>query len=123
MKLFKEGKTTVKPRRPLVGSRAGEPPRTRVGLIRKHLYFAYDPEKKTVVVGPALLNKTTMAQATLEHGGSTTVTSVRFVTRAGKVTTEKSTRTIDIKPRPFMQPAYNRNEAKIRELFRNSVKK
>lgn len=123
MKLFKEGKTTVKPKRPLVASKPGEPPRTRFGYIKKFLYFAFDPQTKSVVVGPALLNKTTMAQATLEEGGTTVVKALRFVTRDGQVTTETTTRTITIDPRPYMQPAYSRNEEKVAEMFRNSVNK
>lgn len=123
MKLFKEGKIAQKPKRPLVASKPGEPPRTRVGFIKKFLYFAFDSQTKSVVVGPALLNKTTMAQATLEEGGTAVIKSLRFVTRDGQVTTETTSKTITIEPRPYMQPAYGRNKEKVAELFRNSITK
>lgn len=121
-KLFKQGKIASKPVQPSMPSRPGEPPRGPTGLLKKHLFFSYDPATKSVVVGPALLNKSTGAPAVLEQGGPTEVTVLKFVTRAGQVTTERSKRVVTIEARPYMAPAYKRNEDKIRQLFRDSVK-
>lgn len=121
VKLFNEGKIKVKPTRPLAPSKPGEAPRSRTGLLRKFLFFVYDPQTKSVVIGPALLNKSSGAQSTLEYGGSATNTSLRFVTRHGKVTTETKTRVVPVDTRPYMRPAYEKNEDNVRELFRNSI--
>ncbi len=122
--LYKSGKSKVKPKRPLVASNPGEPPRTRTGLVRKFLFFAFDPQTKSVVVGPALLNKSTMAQSTLETGGMTMgIVSREITLDDGTVLTTRKEAMVKIAPRPFMQPALQRNQAKVAELFRNSIKK
>jgi hypothetical protein len=35
----------------------GSPPSAHVGLIKEMTYFAYEPESKSVIVGPAFLNR------------------------------------------------------------------
>jgi hypothetical protein len=79
-----------KPKRPLASSKPGEPPRMVLGYIRKFLYFAYEKAKRTVVIGPALINSPTGAPATLEKGG---VARVRG-------------RLVRIAPRPYMAPMW-----------------
>ena len=92
------GKGGPKPRRPLQHSRPGDPPRSILGLLRKLIFFVWDPARKSVVIGPAKINSKSDAPSALEHG-------------AGK-----------IRRRPYMQPAYERNKAKIAAMWRNSVK-
>lgn len=123
-KLFKEGKIATKPKRPLVASNPGEPPRVRTGLLKKHLFFAYDPASKSLVVGPALLNKSSGAPATLENGGSTLGIVTREITLAdGTTGTATKKVQVQIAPRPFMKPALEANQAAIRGLFRDSIRK
>lgn len=98
-----------KPRRPLASSKPGEPPRTITKLLRKHTYFVYEPEKNGVVIGPARLNKPGLAPEVLEFGGTAQV---------GKA----NPKTIQVKARPFMGPAYEENKAKVAEFYRDSVK-
>lgn len=104
---YAAGRTKFKPKRPLIGSKAGEPPRTRVGYIKKFLFFVYDPETKSVVVGPAVLNAPTGAPSILESGGTVNI--------GGK--------SINLAPRPFMQPAYKKNQKTIVEAFRDSIRR
>jgi len=80
---------TAKPSQP------GRPPKSRTGLLKKHIYFAYDKEQRTVFIGPAKLNGTIgpNAAAALEHGGRSVVG------------TRRKQRTVSIAARPFMGPA------------------
>lgn len=63
----KRRKRAAKPRPP---SLPGSPPVNRTGLLRDHILFAYDPQKKSVVIGPELLSRSSMAQKRLEFGGT-----------------------------------------------------
>jgi hypothetical protein len=51
-------------------SNPGEPPRSRVGYLKRFLFFVYEPAAKSVVVGPARIARATGAPATLEFGGT-----------------------------------------------------
>ena len=82
-----------KPKRPLAASKEGEPPRVREGQIKKFLFFSYDPEERSVVIGPTRLNTPTGATETLEKGGFVENKNGRF--RIGS--------------RPYMKPAYDKN--------------
>jgi hypothetical protein len=84
----------------------GEPPRQHTGLLRNHVFFAYDRINESVVIGPEKLNKPTNAPEVLEYGGRTKING----------------QTVTIKARPFMGPSYEENEPKIPEIFENSVR-
>lgn len=60
-------------------SAPGQPPTNRTGLLKRHIYFAYDAAKKSVVIGPARLGgvKGDGAPRTLEYGGSAKVRNPR----------------------------------------------
>ncbi len=86
-------------------SQPGEPPRSIFGLLRDHIYFVYDPARRSVVVGPAELNGTGgEAPAVLEFGGSVT---------------NRRNRRSTIAPRPYMRPALEAETDNFPELFRN----
>lgn len=88
-----------RPKRPLASSRPGEPPRSVLGYLRKFIYFAWDPQAKSVVVGPAQFGGAGgQAPRVLEEGG-------RAVLYNGQ--------TITIRPRPYMRPAF---DAELRGL-------
>lgn len=110
IKEWKKDKGKKKPKRPVASSRPGEPPRSVVGTLKKFLFFAYDAQKKSVVIGPAKVNAKGDAPAPLEFGGASTIS------------TAKGRRTATIKKRPYMAPALAKNESKIQEMYRDSIK-
>ena len=92
-------------------SRAGESPTNRTGLLKRHIYFLFDPDRRSVVIGPARLNRSTDAPRTLEHGGEITIE-----------TKSKETIEVEIAPRPFMGPAFEKEQSQLPSLWRDSIK-
>lgn len=77
-------------------SRPGDPPFGHGDqLLRKNIFFAYDDSAKSVIIGPAKLNKPGSAPSALEYGGLS-----QAQLRSGAVLQ------IKIEPRPFMGPAF-----------------
>lgn len=102
-------RTSMKRRRQPAPS--GEPPSAHTGLLRQHLYFAWDPFARSVVIGPVLLNQQQGAiPPLLEYGGS----AVRV--RWGKP------RRVVYQPRPYMRPAFAAEQARLPTLWRGSVR-
>ena len=90
----------------MASSKPGEPPRSVVGYLKKFLYFAYDPATKSVVVGPALFGGGGgTAPRTLEEGG-------KAITYGGK--------TVTIKPRPYMRPAFQAELPTVPKLWQQA---
>lgn len=99
-----------KPKRPRQSSKPGQPPRSHLGMLRRFLFFGYDREANSVVVGPARLNGVTggpRALEALEEGGTSR-------TPQGQ--------TINIAARPFMGPALAKERPKLPQMWANSVK-
>lgn len=118
------GKQGPRPKRPLKSSEPGEPPRSITGLLRKFIYFAYDPSTRSVVIGPAKLDKSSGAPATLEYGGTATITKFRTVTGAdGQTYIAKRKERIVIQPRPYMLPAYESAKKDLATKWRDSVRR
>lgn len=89
----------------------GEPPSAHTGLLRQHLYFAWDAAARSVVIGPILLNqKQAGIPPLLEYGG----TAVRM--RWGKP------KRAVYAPRPFMRPAFAAEQSRLPALWRRSVR-
>lgn len=96
-------------------SAPGQPPSAHVGLIKQFLFFVYDPGRKSVVIGPAKLNKPSAnALEVLESGGRVTIMS----RRDGKM----KRRTAEIAARPFMQPAFDKNLPKVPSMWRDQIR-
>ena len=93
-------------------SKPGNPPYSRTGKLKKFISFAYDPAKRSVVIGPEILpgKRKAIAPPILEYGG---VTTVKF---------GKKTRTARYSSRPYMTPAFNKEQRKLPEIWRDSVK-
>lgn len=92
-------------------SQPGCPPSSQTGLLKRFIFFAYDPTRRSVVIGPQRLNqKNTDAPHTLEYGGWTTVAE-----RGRK-------RRVFIAPRPYMQPAFDKERPNLPALWRDSAK-
>lgn len=82
-------------------SAPGEPPVGHTGALRKNIFFAYDGKKKSVVIGPVLLNGSDgTVPKMLEFGG---------FARRGK-------KTARYRPRPFMRPAFDKEIASGKHL-------
>ena len=88
-------------------STPGNPPSSHVGLLKKLIFFGYDNETETVLVGPHLLNgRSTSGAALLEFGG------------VGQVNGKRAT----YHRFPFMAPALEGERDKFPGLFANAVK-
>jgi hypothetical protein len=92
----------------------GQPPHSHTGLLKRFIFFGYDPSTESVVVGPARINRTTDAPHTLEFGGTTAVER----RRKGKVRARK----VRIAPRPFMGPALEKERPNLPKTWANSVR-
>ena len=96
-------------------SAPGQPPSSHTGLLKRFIYFGYDPHQQSVVIGPTKIN----AQGqdiphVLEYGGPSAV--VRR--RRGK----RTSRTVTVAARPFMHPALEKELPKMPAMWRDSVK-
>jgi hypothetical protein len=101
-------------------STPGEPPRSHVGTLRKLLYFAWDENRKSVVVGPSLFSgaKAAGIPGVLERGGVTEIVRTRF--HRGKKQTIRTR--AKIAPRPYMGPALEKNIGLLPAMWANSVR-
>ena len=102
-------KTSIRQRTKV--SSPGQPPASHLGLIKKFILFAYDQQRRSVVVGPTLLNKGDgTAPRLLEHGG------------AGVRQRGKRMKQVHYRPRPFMQPAFQAELPGLSRLWANAVR-
>jgi len=93
-------------------SSPGQPPSSHTGLLKKFIYFGYDPRKQSVVIGPVRLSERGRGEAPhlLEYGGNTTVT------QHGK------RRRANIRARPFMGPAFEHEKPKLPAMWKSSIR-
>lgn len=93
-------------------SAPGSPPSSHIGLLKKFIWFGYEPAKRSVVIGPARLSQAGRGEAPhlLEYGGTGTVE------RRGKRKRAK------VRPRPFMGPAFEKEQPKLPAMWRGSVR-
>jgi len=92
----------------------GQPPHSHTGVLKRFIFFGYDPTTESVVVGPARINRTSDAPHTLEFGGTTAVERGR----KGKI----RKRRVRIAPRPFMGPALEKERPNLPKTWANSVR-
>ena len=105
----------------------GKPPTSRVGLLKQFIFFSYDPNTKSVVIGPERLNaKIGNTPEVLEYGGTNTVATYR---RRGFKRGEQYTRTrvvekkrVQVKARPFAHPALKQELPTLAPMWKASVK-
>ena len=93
-------------------STPGTPPSSHTGLLKRFIFFGYDPQKRSVVIGPTRLTENNRGEAPsiLEYGGRTTVEANKKKTR------------VRIRPRPFMGPAFEKEKTNLPSLWKNSIK-
>ena len=88
----------------------GQPPRSHTGLLKRNIFFSYEPAERNVVIGPVALNAVKAGDPVpqvLEHGGAS-------INRKG--------RRIIIEPRPYMQPAFEKELESLPPMWRDSIK-
>ena len=110
-------------------SAPGQPPSSHTGLLKDFIFFAYEPAKEDVVIGPAKLNRGTNAPELLEEGGTVITKRPRWIptgkTRADgrpkRIRVPAGT-TLTYEARPYMGPAFRENLPKLDEFWRNSVR-
>lgn len=92
-------------------SKPGRPPSSHIGLLRKFIWFGYDADRRSVVIGPARLNQKGRgeAPALLEYGGETTLV------RHGRRVRAR------FRPRPFMGPAFEKEIPQLPAMWRGSI--
>jgi hypothetical protein len=101
-------KTSIRKRKGT--SPPGSPPYSHVGLLRKFILFAYDAQRRSVVIGPTLTKEGSAAPRLLEHGGDAVIEDRGKKRRA------------HYRPRPFMQPAFAAEQPKLPAMWRDSVR-
>ena len=105
----RSAKSSIRKRKRI--SAPGQPPSSHIGLLRKFIYFGYDADRRSVVIGPARLNQKGRgeAPALLEYGGKATLV------RRG----EKKRATY--RARPYMGPAFEKEKPQLPAMWRGSV--
>ena len=109
----------------------GRPPSSHQGDLRRHLYFAYEPERETVVVGPVGFSRSD-TPAVLERGGSVRVRNRlvpvgRGVTRGAGGRFQSNRRmvrfsgSLRIKARPYMGPANEKTSGRLPGEFAKAM--
>ena len=89
----------------------GSPPSSHTGLLKKFIFFGYDPRNESVVIGPAQLSQKGRggppgAPQLLEHGGASKIGKKR----------------VRYRPRPFMGPAFEKEQPQLPAMWRNSIR-
>ena len=92
-------------------SQPGQPPSSHVGTLKKLIFFGYEPQQKSVVIGPTPFRGAAEAPPLLEYGGRG-----RHKNRRGR------SRTVTYRPRPFMGPAFEKERPKLPAMWADSVK-
>ena len=88
----------------------GQPPSSHTGLLKRNILFVFSPETRSVVIGPIRLNTGTDAPRILEHGD--------------RVVRRRRNRRVRIQyePRPYMGPAFAREQQQLPALWQDSVR-
>jgi len=102
------------PRRPERVSEPGQPPflHVRPSPLKRLIYFAYDPARDSVVVGPLRFGPA--GAEALEYGGPV------CVRRTGR-TVRTRRRRVRIRARPFMRPALGKGLEDLKRKGRTSL--
>lgn len=94
-------------------SPAGMPPYAHTRLLKDFTFFAWDPLKKVVVVGPAKLTIIGNAVQALEHGGTSTIMVGFGVNRRPEQ--------VRIRQRPHTWPAVIVAMQRLDVIFKDSL--
>jgi hypothetical protein len=98
-------------------SAPGQPPSSHTGLLKRNIFFVYDRARHSVLIGPILLNqKVGDAPRALEAGGWSRVF-------AGRGRRRRLLRTVLIRARPYMRPAYEQELPGVPALWKNAIRR
>lgn len=109
-------------------SKPGTPPKSHTGILKKFIYFVWDPSARSVVIGPARLNGAGKGEAPslLEHGGTRAVRRTKTIRSGkGRKATERKVQKnerLTYAARPYMGPAYAKERPQLDSLWQNSLK-
>jgi len=88
-------------------SRPGQPPSSHTGILKQFIFFGYDSNRRSVVIGPVNTSrKASNIPATLEYGGTV---KISHGAAKGKTAT--------IEARPYMGPAFDEELSKVSKLW------
>lgn len=93
-------------------SQPGRPPSSHADLLKRLIYFNYEPQRSGVVIGPIPL-----------HGGLGVVPPL--LEEGGRVSREDrggKTVMMTYRARPFMGPAFEKEKPKLPAMWANSVR-
>lgn len=111
----------------------GKPPHSHTGLLRRFIFFAYEPNRESVVIGPALLNRRKNGRALelLEYGGEVKGNAEVAITektrdKRGRSSVNRRRIKVDrrvYQPRPFMGPAFEAEKAaSLPDIWKDSIR-
>jgi len=122
----KTAKRSIRKRKRI--SAPGRPPSSHEGTLKKLIFFGYEPRRRSVVIGP--LPKRSGHSAgkvprVLEEGGTIpflAFQNARISKRSGRVRIDVVRKqNIFIKARPYMGPAFKKEQSKLSSIWRNSI--
>ncbi|MCR4415291.1 MAG: hypothetical protein NUV77_23005 [Thermoguttaceae bacterium] len=132
-------KSSIRKRR--APSPPGTPPSSHTGVLKRFIFFAYEPERHNVVIGPAKTNQVFFDRdrrpvrgtvpSVLEYGGQVTVLEVHRHGRWQRADLRSRRRMggrpmryrkVTIAARPYMHPAFERERPKLPAMWKNSVR-
>ena len=116
-------------------SKPGQPPSSHTGLLKKFIWFGYEPKKRSVVIGPArLASRNSGAPEILEYGGMHKLKTDMILRVGGPGRDNKGRFTLGqrkkvrkgkklrIAARPFMGPAMEKEKPQLPSMWANSVR-
>ena len=96
-------------------SSPGEPPSSHTGLLKRFIFFGYDRQRRSVVIGPQRLNqKVGEAPKALEYGGTSTIVE--------GLRNRRKKRRVRIQARPYMGPAFQKEQPKLPAMWAGSFR-
>jgi hypothetical protein len=103
----RDAKRSIRTRRD--ASKRGMPPTNKTGLLKNFIFFVFDDKSNSVVIGPAKLSgvKGRDVPKSLEYGGPSRSADGSL---------------LNVGPRPFMNPALDRNLPQLPQMWRDSVR-
>lgn len=128
----KTSRRSIRKRKSGPPSPAGQPPRSRTGLLRDNIFYSADPNRRSVVIGPVRLNKTSgEIPELLEYGGTAERPAYEVRTDAGETRVllrrplfgdaRRITQTVEYPARPYMQPAFQKGLDRQSQFWRQSA--
>lgn len=128
-------------------SKPGQPPSSHVGTLKKLIFFVFDQQTQSVVIGPTLFSGTKFVgeksgvPETLEHSGQVTIREVvpglkkaktkrqakayrRLLKQKRLVAKprEYRTKTVFVRQRPYMRPAFLAELPKAPQQFKGCIR-